>query len=167
MTTPEPLQWDIIAADATSAEAALLIAQLSAELASLYDHADDGSGHFDPKDVGVPRSVFLIGRLHGQAVACGAIRPLVSDVCEVKRMYVAPDARGRGFSRLILSALEVSAREMGYLALWLETGDRQPAAISLYESAGYRRIAPFGIYVGSERSICFEKRLTELIDTPD
>jgi hypothetical protein len=49
---------------------------------------------------------------------------------------------------------------MGYVSLRLETGDQQPEAIHLYESAGYQRIGPFGIYIGSERSVCFEKRLT-------
>ena len=82
-----------------------------------------------------------------------------ADVGEVKRMYVEPAVRGRGLSKLLLSALEDAARRMGYIALRLETGDRQSEAVRLYESAGYRRIEPFGIYLHSPRSICFEKRL--------
>ena len=69
-------------------------------------------------------------------------------------------ARGRGLSRRLLAALEDAARGMGYVVLRLETAHRQPEAIRLYESAGYRRIEPFGIYAGSQRSVCFEKRLT-------
>ncbi len=149
----------ITAAEAWSADAGVLISQLSAELARRYDQVDDGSGHFRPEDMAGPRRVFLIGRLDGRPVACGAVRPLEADVGEVKRMYVEPGVRGRGYSKRLLGALEDAARRLGYVALRLETGDRQPEAIRLYESAGYRRIEPFGIYVGSRRSICFEKRL--------
>ena len=78
---------------------------------------------------------------------------------EVKRMYVEPGVRERGYSRRMLAALEDAARRVGYVALRLETGNRQPEAIGLYELAGYRRIEPFGIYVGSLCSVCFEKRL--------
>jgi GNAT superfamily N-acetyltransferase len=104
--------------------------------------------------------VFLIGRLGGRPVACGAVRPLEGDVGEVKRMYVEPAARGRGLSRRLLAALEEAARNMGYVALRLETADRQPEAIRWYESAGYRRGQSFGIYAGSRRSVYFEKWLT-------
>ena len=77
-------------------------------------------------------------------------------------MYVEPAARGRGLAKRLLAALEDAARRMGYVALRLETADRQPEAVRLYESAGYQRIEPFGIYVGSQRSLCFQKRLTGL-----
>lgn len=159
-SVPEVDQFEIVAEDVCSADAIRLISELSAELACRYDFADDGSGHFRPEDVVVARSVFLIGRLNGRAVACGAVRPLEGDVGEVKRMYVEPATRGRGLSKRLLAALEDVARNMGYAALRLETADRQPEAIRLYESAEYHRIEPFGPYVGSERSICFEKRLT-------
>jgi GNAT superfamily N-acetyltransferase len=153
-------RFEITAEDVCSADASRLIAELSAELARRYDFADDGSGHFHPEDVAIPRSVFLIGRLGGRAVACSAVRPLEGDVAEVKRMYVEPAVRGRGLAKRLLTALEDVARNMGYRALRLETADRQPEAIGLYESAGYHRIEPFGPYVNSERSLCFEKRLT-------
>jgi ribosomal protein S18 acetylase RimI-like enzyme len=74
-------------------------------------------------------------------------------------MFVAPDCRGRGYGRAILAELERLAAALGYTAARLETGSRQPEAIGLYERSGYRRIANFGMYVGSERSVCFEKRL--------
>jgi GNAT superfamily N-acetyltransferase len=151
--------FEIASADPRSTDAARLIAALSAELARRYDFADDGSGHFRPEDVVVPRSTFLIGRLGGRAVACGALRLLEGDMAEVKRMYVEPAARGRGLAKRLLAALEDAARRMGYVTLRLETAHRQPEAIRLYESAGYLRIDPFGIYVGSRRSVCFEKRL--------
>ncbi len=156
---PQDESFVIGTAETCSADAGALISQLSAELARRYDHVDDGSGHFRPEEVAGPRSAFLIGRLDGRPVACGAVRPLEGDVGEVKRVYVEPQVRGRGYARRLLAALEEAARRNGYTALRLETGNRQPEAIRLYESAGYRRIEPFGIYVGSRRSVCFEKRL--------
>jgi putative acetyltransferase len=74
-------------------------------------------------------------------------------------MYVAPEARGHGLSRRVLEALEDEARLLGYPSVRLETGDRQPEAIRLYESAGYRSIPRYGPYVDDERSACFEKPL--------
>jgi GNAT superfamily N-acetyltransferase len=144
-------------ADPRGPEAQALIEELTAELERRYD--DDGSGGFDPADVLGPRGVFLVGRLNGRAVACGACRPLDGDVGEVKRMYVAPEARGRGLGRLILNGLEEFARRTGYQAIWLETGVLQPEAVGLYESAGYQRIPNYGQYKDDPRSVCFEKRL--------
>jgi putative acetyltransferase len=160
MSAAQAEPFDLASEDAGAEDGALLIAELSAELARRYEWADDGSGNFRPEDVRVLRSVFLIGRLESRPVACGAVRPLKGDVGEVKRMYVTPDVRGRGLSKLLLAALEDAARSMGYVTLRLETGNRQPEAIRLYESTGYHRIKPYGIYAHDPRSVCFEKRLT-------
>lgn len=145
---------------ATSEVALSLIREVSAELAGKYDYATDGSGDFRPHEV-LPRSVFLVGFLGDQPVACGAIRPLEEKVAEVKRMYVIPDYRGRGFSKQILMALEEVAREFHYDVVRLETGDRQHAAIGLYQHFGYQPCDPFGIYKSAEHSVCFEKSLRE------
>jgi putative acetyltransferase len=150
---------DVSAADPRLPEAVEVVRALSGELARQYDFADDGSGDFRPEDVLIPRAAFVIGRAGSRAVACGAIRPLERQVAEVKRMFVLPECRGRGYAKAILAELERVAEQMGYRALRLETGNRQPEAIALYEQAGYRRIPNFGRYVGSERSVCFEKRL--------
>jgi GNAT superfamily N-acetyltransferase len=63
---------------------------------------------------------------------------------EVKRMFVVPDFRRYGIARRILSALESRATELGHAMVRLETGKRQPEAVCLYESSGYREIARFG-----------------------
>jgi putative acetyltransferase len=112
-----------------------------------------------PQDVVDPRLVFLVASIGGQAVGCGALRPLEPGVGEVKRMFVRPEFRGRGIARQILMALESTARERGYSRLRLETGTRQPEAIGLYRSAGYVEIPCFGEYVDGLFSVCFEKRL--------
>jgi GNAT superfamily N-acetyltransferase len=146
-------------ADPRSPEAARLIAELSAELARRYDYMEDGSGGFEPKDALGPKGAFVIGRAGGRPVACGAIRPLVGDVAEAKRIFVEPECRGRGYSKVIMTELERLARERGYEVLRLETGVRQPEAIALYERLGYHRIESYGDYAESELSVCFEKRL--------
>lgn len=147
------------AADPRGPEAGQLIRKLSVELAQRYDFVDDGSGHFKPEDALAPGSVFLLGRIDGRPVACGALRPLEPGVAEVKRMFVEPDCRGRGYARRVLAELERWAGTLGYAIVRLETGILQPEAIRLYERAGYRRTANFGIYVGNQRSVCFEKVL--------
>ena len=92
-------------------------------------------------------------------VGCGALRPYDADIAEVKRMYTVPAWRGRGVAAAVLAELERHARAFGYPTMRLETGDRQPGAIRLYERSGYRHIPPFGPYVAWDDSVCFEKPL--------
>jgi len=148
--------------DPTEAVALELIRDLSAELAGRYpdSHGGDGAGAFKPADVQVARATFIIAWRGDEAVGCGALRPMdEADTVEVKRMYVRPEARGQGVSRRILAALEDLAREFGYSKARLETGTRNPEALSLYESSGYQHIPCYGIYVHEPLSRCFEKHL--------
>ena len=95
----------------------------------------------------------------GTARLSAAVRSLEAGVAEVKRMFVADGARKRGIGRAILGALELAAIGLGYRVARLETGIRQPEAIGLYESAGYRRIDCYGRYASNELSVCYEKEL--------
>jgi GNAT superfamily N-acetyltransferase len=74
-------------------------------------------------------------------------------------MFIAKAARGRGLGRRLLVTIEDSAREAGCKRLILETGDRQPEAVALYESAGYVRIEDFGYYADHEGVLSFAKLL--------
>ena len=78
---------------------------------------------------------------------------------EIKRMYVIPEARGRGLARMVLAALEDDARAAGRTQMVLETGTRQPEAISLYTSSGYQPCPKFGHYRFDELSRCYAKPL--------
>ncbi|MGH9027526.1 MAG: GNAT family N-acetyltransferase, partial [Acidimicrobiia bacterium] len=78
---------------------------------------------------------------------------------EIKRMYVAPEARGRGVGQAILVALEGEASKLGYRRLVLETGTKQPEAIALYQRSGYGLIEPYGVYKDSPMSRSFAKDL--------
>jgi GNAT superfamily N-acetyltransferase len=90
-----------------------------------------------------------------------------TNTAEVKRMYVAPGARGLGLARRMLAHLEATAAGVGASALVLETGLKQPEAIALYESSGYTEMAGFGYYRDSGVSQCFGKLLPACpADTP-
>ena len=128
---------------------------------AIYGEADIGPSRDAPMFV-PPDGVFLVVRDEdGTALGCGGIARYDEARGEVKRMYVVPQARGRGVGRRILVELEARARELGYTAVVLETGDRQPAALDLYETSGYDRIPCWAPYDTRELSLCFEKRLGE------
>jgi GNAT superfamily N-acetyltransferase len=106
-----------------------------------------------------PDGVFVSARVDRVAVGCGGICPFDDTRAELKRMYVAPGARGLGLGRRLLDALEAEARRLGYDAVVLETGNRQPKALGLYTSSGYVRIPCYEPYASRELSMCFEKQL--------
>lgn len=92
-------------------------------------------------------------------VATGGLRRHGHETVEIKRMFVTVGWRGRGFARQVLAHLESLAREFGARRVVLETGVKQPEAIALYETSGYRRIDGFGHYAGHELSVSFGKDL--------
>jgi putative acetyltransferase len=140
--------------DLASDVAATLIAALNAELSGHYP--EQGATHFrlDHEEVGAGRGAFVVARLGGRPIGCGAVRRLDAETAEIKRMYVVPEMRGKGISRRLLATLEAEARRLGVRRLVLETGDRLPAAMALYTRAGFVRIPAFGEYVASPLSVC-------------
>jgi GNAT superfamily N-acetyltransferase len=146
----------IEAVDVRSPHAVTLVTRLDEELTRRYG---DVQGQFTAANVLADHATFLVAYLGGRPVACGAFRPMDGAAAEVKRMFVEADLRGRGIARRLLDELEDRARRAGYAVARLETGFQQPEAIRLYERAGYRRIANYGIYAGNPDSVCFEKAL--------
>lgn len=123
-----------------------LIAEMRAEIAGLYAGLVlDGEDmpRAGAAELGPPHGTFLVGWQGERAVCCGGLKRLDDRACEIKRMYVAPAARGQGVARQLLAALEDAARELGYALARLDSGDRQPHALALYGSAGYREIPNF------------------------
>jgi GNAT superfamily N-acetyltransferase len=143
-----------------------LVDELQAEFTVRYggpDHTPLDTTMFDP-----PSGAFLVGWAEERPVATGGwrrrpdVKALGGTVAaEIKRMYVVPAARGRGYSRLLLAHLEDSAAAAGADVMVLETGIKQPEAIALYESAGYLPIPGFGFWRDSPTSRCFGKPLVE------
>ena len=103
---------------------------------------------------------YLAVVVDGRAVSCGGIQVIDAATAEIKRMYVLPEARGRGLSRVVLTALEEWAVAEGHTTARLETGSYMPVALALYTGTGYRPIPTYGEYVTNPYSRCFEKELT-------
>jgi putative acetyltransferase len=122
---------------------------------------------FSPDEGLAARTAFVVARLGGQPIGCGALRRIDEATAEVKRVYVAPSGRRRGIARRILHALEQLAAGFNYRAIRLGTGSEQPEAIRLYESSGYHRIAAYGHYIGDPLSVCFEKFIHDKTVTPN
>jgi GNAT superfamily N-acetyltransferase len=147
----EPAFWD-------DPDVQRLAAAQQAELRARYEGGQEPGTPPSAADV----AVVLVARdAGGEAVGCGALRPLEDGVAEIKRMYVVPAARGRGLSKLVLAGLEAAARDRGWTTLRLETGPRQPEAIALYEGAGYRPIAAFGPYADDADDSLFYERVLD------
>ena len=107
-----------------------------------------------------PHVRFFVARREGTVVGCGALMLGDRDgTAELKRMFVDPAARGLKVGRELLSAIEAHARGIGVRLLRLETGIRQPAAIALYESAGFVRRSAFPPYQPDPLSVFMEKQL--------
>ena len=118
------------------------------------------SNHLDPVETLERDNVtFLAAFVAGEAVGCGAVKRMPGGYGEIKRMYVEPDARGRGAGRALVRALESDLLAHGIDVARLETGARQPEALALYEQCGYVRRPPFGDYPDDPLSVFFEKRL--------
>jgi len=142
-----------------SAVARPLTDALATEIAARYDGDAGAGGEPDPSVFALPEGQFVVAFEDGAPIGCGGLARHDAEEGEIRRMYVVPEARGRGASKLVLAALEAAARDLGYATLRLETGDRQPEACGLYERAGYERIDAYGPYVDDPHSICFAKRL--------
>jgi len=113
--------------------------------------ADRFEAGFDPAlsisatddEMSPPAGLFLLATLHGEPAGCGALKFRPGARAEIKRMWVAPEARGLGLGRRLLTELEARAAARGVRTLRLETNRALTEAISLYRSAGYREVAAF------------------------
>ncbi|MFH8594621.1 GNAT family N-acetyltransferase [Streptomyces rimosus] len=149
-----------------------------------YDHADAvaldrlvqreyaqryGEGDMTPLDPAMfrpPHGTYLLAYENGRPLATGGWRSQDANPegyadgdAEIKRMFVVEEARGRGLARRILAALEADARAAGRVRMVLETGIKQPEALALYASCGYRPVPKFGLYRTYEDSRCMGKAL--------
>ncbi len=90
-----------------------------------------------------PCGALLIGISKGKTVGCVAVRPLDGEVCEMKRLYVKPDARGLGLGRQLAQEIIGVATALGYSLMRLDTLDRLTEAMRLYETIGFQRSGPY------------------------
>lgn len=127
---------------------------LDAELSARYGKEQ---ALYDQHNVIDPIETALVGYEDDLPVACGCFKKIDDTTVEIKRMFVSPKYRRRGFSSQILRALEAWAAELGFSEARLETGKGQPEAIALYAKMGYAVIPNYEPYVGMENSVCMSK----------
>lgn len=133
--------------------------QLLVEALDAYLAIQDGDEHdFYNQFNGIEalQHVVVIQK-NGKGISCGAFKEFDTQSVEFKRMYTLPSERGKGLATKVLQELEHWAKELGYSKTVLETGKRQPEAVSLYKKYGYQQIPNYGQYIGMENSLCFEK----------
>jgi len=140
-----------------SRDARQCVAAYYRELDKRFDGGfDPGYGGYAGKPADAS-GAFLIARLHGRPVGCGALKPFDASTAEIKRMWVAPDARGLGIARRLLEALEEEARQSGARRVVLDTNRSLLEAQAMYRKAGYREIARYN--ENSYADFFFEKEL--------
>jgi DNA-binding MarR family transcriptional regulator/GNAT superfamily N-acetyltransferase len=96
-----------------------------------------------PHEVRAPAGQFLVAYLHGEAIGCGAVKHHADAPAEIKRMWIAPEARGLGLGRRLLETLEACAAAGGARVAHIETSAVLAEALSMYHSSGWVDVAPF------------------------
>ena len=147
-----------------STEAArALISELDAYLDPLYP-AESQHGYDVEKLIEQSVEFFVLYE-DGAAAGCGGVQLFGEpsgggdSYGEIKRMYVRPGFRGRGYAKKMLEHLEGVTSAKGYSKVRLEVGISQPEALGLYERTGYYRIPAFGDYWDDPLSVFYEKTL--------
>lgn len=135
----------ISAEDPDSVDAQWCLQQYFAELRERFDHSFDASKSIpaDVDELRAPRGAFLVARLDGRLVGCGAVKLVEPGVASVKRMWVSRSMRGVGVGRRILLALEAEAASLDVKTLRLETNKNLHEAQALYRRNGYREVPAF------------------------
>lgn len=90
-----------------------------------------------------PDGIILMAEQDGKPLACGMSRRLTNSASEIKRLYVAPDARGTGQGRALCQSLIDQARDDGFKTIFLDTSKDLQAACTLYASMGFRERGPY------------------------
>ena len=97
-----------------------------------------------PGDYAPPAGRLLLAEYEGQLAGCVALHKLEDDICEMKRLYLRPQFRGKGLGRALADRIIAEAREIGYQRMRLDTVE--PAmkdAVAMYQRIGFREIAPY------------------------
>jgi putative acetyltransferase len=143
--------------DPRSPSSVALIEDLDRHLSQLYPAE---SNHLMDLDALCAAEVcFFVADVAGESLGCGAVKRFAG-YTEIKRVYVAPRARGLGMAMRIIEALEAATRAVGLSIMRLETGLHQPDAIALFEKAGFTRCVSFGDYPKDDPySVFMERKL--------
>lgn len=85
-----------------------------------------------------PKGIYYLIELNDKVVGMGALRKLRENLCEIKRMYIRPDYRGRGYGKILMQILLEKAKEYNYLLVRLDTGRFMASAQGLYRLVGFQ-----------------------------
>ena len=131
--------------DPSSADATWCLERYFSELAARFETGFDPSLSISAAadEMTAPAGVFLIARARARPVGCGGLKFHPGAPAELKRMWVAPEARGIGLGRRLLQELERLARQAAVEVLRLETNRALDEAIALYRNSGFREVAAF------------------------
>ena len=97
-----------------------------------------------PGDYAPPEGRLLLAQWEGQLAGCGALHLLEPEICEMKRLYLRPQFRGKGLGRVMAERLIADARQIGYQRMRLDTvGPVMKDAVAMYRRLGFKEIAPY------------------------
>ena len=146
--------------DPTTADARWCLAQYFAEINERFEGGFDPARSLlpDASELTPPVGAFVIARLRNRPVGCGALKFHGDAPADLKRMWIAPAARGIGLGRRLLAELERVAREAGVSVVRLETNRALTEAIALYRRSGYVEVEAFNDEPYGDH--WFEKRLS-------
>jgi DNA-binding MarR family transcriptional regulator/GNAT superfamily N-acetyltransferase len=160
LLTATSVQFVIV--DPEQADARFCLEQYTAELNRRSERTFDPlvGATAAPEEVRPPAGVFLVAYLHGAPIGCGAVKHHADSPAEIKRMWIAPRARGLGLGRRLLQALESCAREAGASVARIETNSDLGEALALYASTGWQEVDAFNDEPFADRWL--EKTLTPI-----
>jgi DNA-binding MarR family transcriptional regulator/GNAT superfamily N-acetyltransferase len=126
-------------------DARYCLGEYYAELARRFENGFDVSLSRDPEAVDMirPRGAFLVAMSDGLPIGCVGLKGGGGEIAEIKRLWVAPSARGLGLAHRLMKAAEDIARELSIEVLRLDTNSALPEAQQLYRSSGWNEIARF------------------------
>jgi len=121
------------------------LSEYYAELARRFEKGFDVSLSRDPdaRDMIRPRGAFLVAMSDGLPIGCVGLKGSGGEVAEIKRLWVAPSARGLGLAKRLMTEVEITARELSIEVLRLDTNSALPEAQQLYRRTGWNEIDRF------------------------
>ena len=151
------MNLEVTSSPITSVMALALVGELEVELRQ--DYPPHYIHELDSESFEASEGIFLVCTEQDNPMGCLGLRPLSPDTGELKRMFVRPGFRGRGAGKMMLFEMEKRALRRGFKRIVLETGNRQIAAIALYQANGYKAIDPYNKASDGPASVCFCKTL--------
>ena len=143
-----------------------LLEELAWEYRSRYEayvpveHLEEEMRRYPGESFAAPEGAFLLLLREGRAIAGGAFMRHEDDgTAEFKRIWASREHRRQGLARRVLHELEAQAARQGYARVYLTTGPRQPEAVGLYLSSGYRMLSSHDFGEEAAPGVVFEKRL--------